>query len=89
MVFRPEAAAKGEKRFVIQRWMADCPKIVTDLSCYSLGAADTGSRLFDRLLLSRYGESSSEPGSVMILNPMTGNSLEKEMSRHSITSHEQ
>ena len=34
-------------------------------------------RLLDSLSLSRHGESSSEPGSVMILNPMFGNSLWK------------
>jgi hypothetical protein len=33
--------------------------------------------LFDSLSLSRYGESSGELSSVMILNPSTGNSLEK------------
>jgi hypothetical protein len=44
--------------------------------------------LFDSLSLSRYGESSGELSSVMILNPMTGNSLEKAISRDSKTSHE-
>ena len=34
-------------------------------------------RLFDSLSLSRYGESSGELSSVMILNPITGNNLEK------------
>jgi hypothetical protein len=34
-------------------------------------------RLFDSLSLSRYGKSSGELSSVMILNPMTGDSLEK------------
>ncbi len=33
--------------------------------------------LFDSLSLSRYGKSSGELSSVMILNPITGNSLEK------------
>src|SRR4051812_36566146 len=33
--------------------------------------------LFDRLSLSRYGESSGELSSVMIFDPTTGNSLEK------------
>ncbi len=36
-------------------------------------------RLFDSLSISRYGESSGELSSVMILNPMTGNSLEKQV----------
>jgi hypothetical protein len=44
--------------------------------------------LFDSLSLSRYGESSGELSSVMILNPMTGNSLEKAISQDSKTSHE-
>ena len=34
-------------------------------------------RLLDSLSLSGHGESSGEPGSVMILNPMFGNSLKK------------
>ena len=38
-------------------------------------------RLFDSLSLSRYGESSGEPGSVMILNPNNGSSLEKQLVR--------
>jgi hypothetical protein len=33
--------------------------------------------LFDSLLLSRYGESSSEFDSMMILDPIVGDSLEK------------
>jgi hypothetical protein len=46
-------------------------------------------RLFDRLSLSRHGKSSGELSSVMILNPMTGNSLEKANSQDSRkTSHE-
>jgi hypothetical protein len=45
-------------------------------------------RLFDSLSLSRYGKSSGELSSVMILNPMTGNSLEKAISQDSKTSHE-
>jgi len=44
--------------------------------------------LFDSLSLSRHGKSSGELSSVMILNPMTGSSLEKAMSRYSKTSHE-
>jgi hypothetical protein len=36
------------------------------------------SGLFDSLLISRYGESSGEPRSVMILNPAFGNILEKQ-----------
>ena len=50
-----------------------------------LSLAETGilNCLFDSLSLSRYGESSGELSSVMILNPMTGNSLEKAMSRYS------
>jgi hypothetical protein len=43
-------------------------------------------RLFDSLSISRYGKSSSELGSVMILNPITGDSLERAMSRDSKTS---
>jgi hypothetical protein len=35
------------------------------------------SRLFDNLSLSRHGESSGELGSVMILDPIIGNSLAK------------
>jgi hypothetical protein len=56
-----------------------------------LSRAETGmvSCLFDSLSLSRYGESSGELSSVTILNPMTGNSLEKAISRYSMTSHEQ
>ena len=44
-----------------------------------LSLAETGilNCLFDSLSLSRYGESSGELSSVMILSPMTGNSLEK------------
>jgi hypothetical protein len=45
--------------------------------------------LFDSLSLSRFGESSVELSSVMILNPTTGSSLEKAISRHNKTSHEQ
>jgi hypothetical protein len=45
-------------------------------------------RLFDSLSVSRYGKSSGELSSVMILNPMTGNSLEKAISQDSKTSHE-
>jgi hypothetical protein len=37
----------------------------------------TSTRLFDNLSLSRHGESSGELGSVMILDPMIGNSLQK------------
>jgi len=39
--------------------------------------------LFDSLSLSRYGKSSSELSSVMILNPKTGNSLEKTIGQDS------
>jgi hypothetical protein len=39
--------------------------------------------LFDSLSLSRYGKSSSELGSVMILNPISGNSLEKTIGQDS------
>jgi hypothetical protein len=46
-------------------------------------------RLFDSLSLSRYGKSSGELSSVMILNPIPGNSLEKAKSQDSKTSHEQ
>jgi hypothetical protein len=45
-------------------------------------------RLFDSLSVSRYGESSGELSSVMILNPMTGNSLEKAISQDRKTSYE-
>lgn len=38
-------------------------------------------RLFDSLSISRYGESSGELSSVMILDPTTGNSLEKQLVR--------
>jgi hypothetical protein len=44
--------------------------------------------LFDSLSLSRYGKSSGELSSVMILNPITGNSLEKAIGQDSKTSHE-
>jgi hypothetical protein len=44
--------------------------------------------LFDSLSLSRYGESSGELSSVMILNPITGNSLEKAVGQDSKTSYE-
>jgi len=45
-------------------------------------------RLFDSLSISRYGESSGELSSVMILSPMIGNSLEKAIGQDSKTSHE-
>jgi hypothetical protein len=44
--------------------------------------------LFDSLSLSRYGESSGELSSVMILNPITGNSLEKAVGQDVKTSYE-
>ena len=45
--------------------------------------------LFDSLSLSRYGESSGELSSMMILNPITGNSLEKAVGQDTKTSYEQ
>ena len=44
--------------------------------------------LFDSLSLSRYGESSGGLSSVMILNPITGNSLEKAVGQDKKTSYE-
>ena len=52
-------------------------KIVADCSGYLSGSRDTGLVLLDSLSLSRHGESSSELGSVMILDPAFGNSLWK------------
>jgi len=52
-------------------------KIVTDCSGYLAETGDTGSVLLDSLSLFRHGKSSSELGSVMILDPAFGNSLRK------------
>jgi hypothetical protein len=56
---------------------ANCPEMVM-MQC-----------LFDSLSLSRYGESSGELSSVMILNPITGNNLEKAVGQDTKTSYEQ
>ena len=57
-------------------------QIVADISCFPQEMGDTWG-LFDSLSLSRYGKSSGELSSVMILDPITGNSLEIQNSRHS------
>jgi len=44
--------------------------------------------LFDSLSLSRYVESSGELSSMMILNPITGNSLEKAVGQDTRISYE-
>ena len=53
-------------------------KIVADSCCRSAGTCHINASLLDSLSISRYGESSGELGSVMILNPTFGNSLEKQ-----------
>ena len=58
-------------------------KIVANISCYLALNSHCLESLFDSLSLSRYGESSGELSSVVILNPMTGNSLEKAISQDS------
>src|ERR1035437_832985 len=52
-------------------------KIVKNRGCYSVKNGSFCLRLFDSLPLSRHGESSVELSSVMILDPMFGNSLAK------------
>jgi hypothetical protein len=71
-------------------WWIQQPKIVADFSGYLAGIGDTGLVLLDSLSLFRHGKSSSELGSVMILDPAFGNSLRKvTVSRTVKTSHEQ
>jgi hypothetical protein len=50
--------------------------VVADKVCKTFGKGHDA-YLFDSLSLSRYGESSVELSSVMILNPITGNNLGK------------
>ena len=64
-------------------------KIIANSSCHPPGIERVSARLLDSLSLSRHGESSSEPGSVMILDPMFGNSLWKVRMSDSLRSHEQ
>jgi hypothetical protein len=65
-------------------------KIIADSCRYSGEIRDAWRVLLDSLSLSRHGESSSELVSVMILDPVFGNSLWKANSlSDSKTSHEQ
>jgi hypothetical protein len=65
-------------------------KKVADCAGYLRAMSDTGDVLLDSLSLFRHGKSSSELGSVMILDPAFGNSLRKvTVSRTVKTSHEQ
>jgi hypothetical protein len=56
-------------------WPVETPPKET--YCNSLKNSDAHARLLDYLSLSRHGKSSSELGSVMILDPIVGNSLGK------------
>ncbi len=61
-------------RLIPRSWQPQ--KIVENIACYSPQVTDYAPVRLDSLSVSRPGKSSGELSSVMIRNPMVGNSLE-------------
>src|SRR6058998_2551183 len=70
------------------RSLKNARKIVESIACYSPQFSDCAVVRLDSLSVSRSGKSSGELSSVMIRNPMVGNSLEARVDLQDITKHE-